>query len=374
MQSQKFIKCAACHSLTDCDEFKALARQSRWQFVKDKKLCIRCFKNHLVRRCKSNKLCGIDGCRLVHNPLLHRRSEELRNTEDTTGKPESNAVCLHQKQCEKVLFRYIPVTLHANGRAVDTIALIDEGASCTLLDEFLAHKLMLTGPTEELCLRWTGNITQQEPNSKIVSLEISARGTDLVKYSLHKVRTLANLDLPQQSLQMNVIEKRQHLKSLPILPYSECKAGILIGLDHAKLSLPLEIRESKDDGLIATRCKLGWSVYGRDGREQLTEARLMHICPCTKYSDLDTLMRSYFSFEAVGISPYVKPLVSTEDERALKIMEKTTRYIAHEKRWETGLLWRYDHVDLPDSYAMARKRLECLEKKMNKNAALKDYL
>jgi len=55
-------------------------------------------------------------------------------------------------------------------------------------------------------------------------------------------------------------------------------------------------------------------------------------------------------------------------------MEATTKYISNESRWETGLLWKYDKINMPDSYPMALKRLKCLEAKMLKNPKLKTFL
>ncbi|XP_036340974.1 uncharacterized protein LOC118750361 [Rhagoletis pomonella] len=372
-------KCTGAHDLAECREFKALSRQLRWQLIKEKRLCIRCFKNHQVRRCNSNKWCGVDGCRLAHNPLLHgqRLQQQTKPHEsDDTGNAEveNSVICLHQKPHDRAIFRYVPVTLHANGVTLETVALIDEGASCTLLDDTLARQLKLSGPSEDLCLRWTGNITQQDKNSQIVSFEISARGNDSVKYGMRSVRTIANLKLPRQSLQVGDIRERDHLKSLPIVSYDSSRAGLLIGLDRVKLCVPLEVRQNQNDGLVAARCRLGWSVYGRDKHDRSPNERLMHICECSKDGNLDNLMRSFFSVESVGISPTVKPPMSKDDERAWQIMQSTTKYVESERRWETGLLWRFDRIDLPQSYQMALKRLECLERKMDKDPHLKDFI
>ncbi|XP_070067090.1 uncharacterized protein [Drosophila virilis] len=55
-------------------------------------------------------------------------------------------------------------------------------------------------------------------------------------------------------------------------------------------------------------------------------------------------------------------------------MEATTTYLEDEKRWQTGLLWRFDRMHLPDSYQMAVKRLKCLEAKMSKDPPLKEFM
>ncbi|XP_046868666.1 uncharacterized protein LOC124461157 [Drosophila willistoni] len=89
---------------------------------------------------------------------------------------------------------------------------------------------------------------------------------------------------------------------------------------------------------------------------------------------LDAAMKEYFAMESSGTRVPSKPLRSKDDERALQIMEATTSYCPIDKRWQTGLLWRFDKVDLPDSYSMAMRRLQCLEAKMAKDIDLKSFM
>lgn len=54
------------------------------------------------------------------------------------------------------------------------------------------------------------------------------------------------------------------------------------------------------------------------------------------------------------------------------IMESTTKRIG--RRFETGLIWKYDDIKLPESYPVAKRRLYCLEKKMSLDQKLKENL
>lgn len=65
-------------------------------------------------------------------------------------------------------------------------------------------------------------------------------------------------------------------------------------------------------------------------------------------------------------SPVV--LESVDDNRARKIMEQTT--VRRGDRFETGLIWKYDVIEFPDSFNMAVKRLECLERRMMRDPTL----
>ncbi|XP_068148385.1 uncharacterized protein, partial [Drosophila tropicalis] len=141
--------------------------------------------------------------------------------------------------------------------------------------------------------------------------------------------------------------------------------------------VPLEIRESEGDDVVAARCRLGWSVYGRHSDAAPASSHILHICECNEASSmraLDASMKEYFAMESSGTRVPSKPLRSKDDERALQIMEETTSYCPIDKRWQTGLLWRFDKVDLPDSYSMAMRRLQCLEAKMAKDIDLRSFM
>ncbi|XP_064556691.1 uncharacterized protein LOC135441137 [Drosophila montana] len=161
---------------------------------------------------------------------------------------------------------------------------------------------------------------------------------------------------------------------LNILPYNNVKAQLIIGLDNIKITAPLEIREGENDDVIAARSRLGWSVYGRPMVGESTTPRLLHICQCSATRGMDEALKSYFALESLGVSVSSNPLRSREDERSMQIMEATTTYLEDEKRWQTGLLWRFDRIHMPDSYQMAVKRLKCLEAKMFKDPPLKEFM
>ncbi|XP_070142278.1 uncharacterized protein [Drosophila kikkawai] len=299
----------------------------------------------------------------------------MANNGAQAAPPRGAAGFIPVQSTKKALFRYIPVTLHNGSRAVDVLALIDEGSSCTLMERKLADELGLDGPEEELCLKWTGDMTQTEAKSKLVCINVSAAGCLDVKCVLKGVRTVSKLDLPLQSFDDQILNDHNHLRSVPVSTYSNARAQMIIGLDHIKICVPLEVQEANNDDLIAVRCQLGWSVYGRCGLEEAMLPRVLHVCQCTCATPaLDEAVKAHFSLEASGVSVSSKPLRSKEDEQSLKIMNRTTKYISNDSRWETGLLWRYENVELPDSYHMALRRLKCLESKMLKDPELNEFL
>ncbi|XP_051864278.1 uncharacterized protein LOC127566291 [Drosophila albomicans] len=373
-------KCGGTHRLSECVDFRASNVKQRWEFVKSKRLCFGCFWRHLVRNCKARETCGVDGCKSIDHVLLHTAAgSDGRNKLSGQAVPrsvnkEESSIMFHGKTASSPLFRYIPITIHGKSKSVKTFALADEGAACFLIERSLSDELELEGPATQLCLKWTGDVSKVENNSQSLDITVSATSMESQRYTLKSVRTVSDLDLLKQSLDKQLLESRSHLCTLPIDPYSNVRARIIIGLDNIKWTIPLELHESEDDDVIAARCRLGWAVYGRSAKEYSSIPRLLHICQCSETDSLDVVLKEHFSLESLEIVATINPLRSKDDERSVQIMEATTTFLADEKRWQTGLLWRFDKVVLPDSYEMCLKRLKCLESKMSKDPQLRNFM
>lgn len=76
--------------------------------------------------------------------------------------------------------------------------------------------------------------------------------------------------------------------------------------------------------------------------------------------------------ENFGVKIGNKFLESKEVQRARQILESTT--VKENGRYKSRLLWKYEQVDLLNSYNMALRRLQCLESKMAKNTPLAENL
>ncbi|XP_062700764.1 uncharacterized protein LOC115269619 [Aedes albopictus] len=123
---------------------------------------------------------------------------------------------------------------------------------------------------------------------------------------------------------------------------------------------------------IAVKCRLGWSIYGYLSKQENREAVVnFHVAVGNDYeSEMNEQMRDYFTLENVGVTAGHGKLESVDDKRATSILRDTTRRIADGTRYETGLLWKVDNPDFPDSYPMAVRRLELLERRLNKDPEL----
>ncbi|XP_055622808.1 uncharacterized protein LOC129766312 [Toxorhynchites rutilus septentrionalis] len=83
-------------------------------------------------------------------------------------------------------------------------------------------------------------------------------------------------------------------------------------------------------------------------------------------NDLHDSMRKFFAVEDAAVT---KQLEAEEDKRARSILEATT--VRKGSRMETGLLFRTDVVNFPDSFPMALIRMKGLEKRLAKDPELR---
>ena len=72
--------------------------------------------------------------------------------------------------------------------------------------------------------------------------------------------------------------------------------------------------------------------------------------------ELHEQVERFWALESHEFSHDGDTLNSLEDERALKILKRTTRL--KDGRCEAGLLWRNDNPELPTNRVQAEKRLQ----------------
>ncbi|XP_065094703.1 uncharacterized protein LOC135715317, partial [Ochlerotatus camptorhynchus] len=260
----------------------------------------------------------------------------------------------------------LPTDSTSNNQAsVETLAFLDDGSSFTLVEKELAEELGVKGKVEPLCLQWTGSIRRTETESQLIRIGIS--GVDGGKvYALDGVRTVDNLDLPPQTLQFEQIAQRfTYLRGLPVASYTNAVPRILLGVDNAQLIVTLKKRDRKVYEPVAAKTKLGWTLYGNvEGPDVPQEYRHLHICARSPDQELHDLVKGFFNVESIGISA-VPAIESEDNQRARQILKETT-VRTPSGRFETGLLWKYDYIEFPDSRSMAEQRMKCLEKKLSK--------
>ncbi|XP_035773157.1 uncharacterized protein LOC118456469 [Anopheles albimanus] len=251
----------ACASLVACKRFAEMDVSARWELVKGKSICRTCLRNHRSP-CRVEQRCAKENCGRKHHNLLHDDNYWKQHTASTST--EKKAEChTHSTHSDSTLLKYVPVTLYANNRKVDTMALLDDGSTSTFIEHALFKELGVSGEPRPLCVAWTGEQQRYERNSVELPLQISGRHHDSKIYTMPAVHTLELIKIHPQSVHPDKLARcYPHLKGLPISPYENAEIRLIIGVDNRHLTDALRTVEGGAEEPAAAKTRLGWVVYG----------------------------------------------------------------------------------------------------------------
>lgn len=363
-------KCPVCeqggHSSPDCEEFKKLNENGRWDMAKARRLCFRCLRyRSKTHNCKA-KPCGISGCKYFHHRMLHynKKTEEASIEHKASTENINSAWTTTKKQS---YLKIMPVKVTGPAGKIDTFALLDDGSTVTLIDDHIADKVGLQGPVDPLRIEAINEMKTAETASRRVSLTL--RGPNNREERI-QARTVRNLRVSPQEVTKQQLLECEHLRDMQdILAYANAKPGILIGQDNWHLLLATKTKKGNKNQPVASLTPLGWVLHGSYTRTLGRDFhRVHHLAEQEKEDELHEMMKQYFAMDALCITP--KKPQSDPEEQALRILEKNTSR-TEDGRFQTGLLWRKEDVVFPNNYENSLKRLINIEKKIDRDPALK---
>lgn len=374
-------KCDQDHLLTACPKYKALSVDQRWRLIREKGVCFKCAQRRHRRIVCKAKPCGVNDCRRPHHSSLHndekteaRKPEEAKTDESPKQEAVLSVATRPAPGPKTVLLKMCPIIVTGPRGEAKTYALLDEGATITLIDKELAASIGAEGPSQPLHLSGV-NMSQQEMESQLVSVEV--KGVKETDGHRIRARTIKDLKLYQQAIPETLLDY-EHLRDLDRdeVCYGTARPGLLVGTDHWECIVSRELRVGSQNQPAASRTQLGWVVHGTAPRGTIyREGNVLHLYePARPTSagdqELHNLVETHFKIESLGIQK--KPRVSEADKRAISIVERTTKKI--DGGYEVGLPWRRDDTAMPSSYNQAFRRLKKIEEKMDSDPAFeKNY-
>ena len=163
-----------------------------------------------------------------------------------------------------------------------------------------------------------------------------------------------------------------HLEPIPLKKYSYADVDMILGQDLFHFIRPLECFDSdRKNTPVAVRLSLGWVLSG----PLPSTSGLFSTCfkAVTTNKDTDSelaeQLRSWYDIESYGVFKQVDSR-SAADARAEKILEATTYHDG--SRYRVGMLWAEDESSLPNNYFSALVQLKSLERRLGKDAELKE--
>ena len=207
--------CKRHHTLPECDNFQQKNISDRITFTIQHHLCFTCLlsSEHVKRKCPGSKVCSVQGCIQRHHPLLHEVPQPI----------------YYHYNDVRIYYQIVPITIRNGSVAMKTFAFLDAGSSLPLIEEDLANKLGLQGRQDPLTMTWTQTLTVEQDTSRRVQLTIA--NDQGKEFLLKEVRTVKNLQLPQQTIDTNrLLALYPFLKGIKIESFTNAYPTILIGL------------------------------------------------------------------------------------------------------------------------------------------------
>ncbi|XP_026331796.1 uncharacterized protein LOC113239143 [Hyposmocoma kahamanoa] len=355
--------CTLCnsteHEAASCSRFLEADSDERWNIAKAKNLCFRCLKYRSKKHGCKRICCGTDGCTRCHHNLLHFTKKEKEDGEPRTEKVASTWTTAGRSTYLKM----VPIRVCGPKRNVNTFALLDDGSTVTLVDADLATETGVKGPIEPLHIEAIANEQMSSPTSQRVTLHIEG-APRTVKI---QARTIKNLHISPQRITEKDLDNCKHFDGLiDQLRYDEAKPRILIGQDNWELLIASETRRGAPHLPVASLTPLGWVLHG--ARTRILGQRVHYVNHLASTEDnIDAQLKQYFSIESLTTAP--RRPTSDPEQRALDLLNARTTQLPN-GRYETGLLWRDEDIDMKNNYENAYKRLLSIEKKIDRDPQL----
>ena len=391
------VKCQCCsepHYVYQCRKLRSLSVEERWSIVKKQGLCKLCLHSgHFAARCTLSLRCKKKNCgSTAHNTLLHlvsKGSEAQSSTNQPTTSEESQVKSLatssrmsNTLQGRGTYLDIVPVKVFTKDETIQTYALLDSGSDRSFCEARLIRELNVRGSPVKMSIQTMSPSNPHVMDCSLVQLQVSSMNDDHCM-SLNEVVVVDSILVAPSFVPVEKMMQCPHLCDISLLSIKDATVTLLIGNDCVVAHRCLESRfspnpESSPD---AIRTPFGWTLRGRYFKgmvndedsynflvrgmkwpsdvqdledEILTdEGEIISLSSNADYCDKEGLLTTLQAHQEMlefGLQYFV------EDPVAYDIMQRNLKY--KNGRYELPLLWRNDAVLLPNSYAMAIRRIE----------------
>ncbi len=345
------------HKIVQCDKFKSMTPPERRRGLAKDDRCFACFeKGHKVPKCPRSILCTI--CQRGHHTLLHLPPRSAGNPTilaavmkeedaDSDDSLASQAVFVARptssgRSTARISLHTVPLLLsNPQGKKKAHLnCMLDSGASATFISLRAAEQLSLTGYSHRIKLTGVEGLSR---SLDVVTAQVQVQLQDgswkriFVQISDDPAASYSPIDWS------TLKNKFSHLAHLPVPPpVPDRPVDVLLGQDAAHLMIALEpdVCAADNDGPVARRTPLGWSVGGPTA------------IPCTTQE-----LESFFAFrQTVATDDREPPFAGNWEARRLRRPDAV--FIeAEEELSEAALtaavLRRLDEEDAPQAESLS---------------------
>ena len=138
------------HKIWMCNKFKQQAVNKVFETLKKLTICFCCLISHLIKDCKSERVCGVNGWTKKHNRILHSDAQKFnQNTKDKKAEdPASQNRVGSSPMMSTRNNRFLQlsaISIANEKRCVETNAFCVTGSTVSFMDQTLVDLLRLEG-------------------------------------------------------------------------------------------------------------------------------------------------------------------------------------------------------------------------------------
>ncbi|XP_042887381.1 uncharacterized protein LOC122263122, partial [Penaeus japonicus] len=260
-------------------------------------------------------------------------------------------------------------------KGLTTCALLDSGSTRTFCSRRVADSLGLRRDTNRMVVTTLLEETCQD----VEQVELMARGICTRKHKPILLSRVIVMDSLPKGLHLtraglSEIAYWPHLKDLPQIldKTTQLTVELLIGLDAPTALMPVEVRRGRDGELFAVRTRLGWAVNGplyskRDSTLRLSDYVGEVVEQSQGDARLEEDIKQFWGMETQADEE--RRGWSVEDQRVIDLWDgKGTRVGCHH---QLPIPFRDISPTFPDNWGMARRRLNSLKTRLEKDTQLR---
>ncbi len=353
--------CEGAHHSTRCYKFLENDIEKRKEWVVSKRLCFRCLSNyHYAKACR--KKCT--NCSREHHAVLCPRNirtntcEKVKVDDKSTSDEQQTGVGLLSINQSVSFLPTARVEVQCrDGSWQSATLLFDSGADRSYVSKSLVSKV---GP------KWVRNTSvsfatfggrNQGSRSKVFQLGVRGRTGSRVDINVCEIPVIC-LPLHRPTVHKRILEAFD-VELADEFSGGELCIDILIGQDLFWSLMKDGLVRHKGSNVSAQESVFGWVLSGSHGQGTSSGVAMLNIS-----SIPDDIVSRFWDLESIGVSERSDP-DSLVERFCAGVEYKDGRY-------EVGLTWREKHPPLLDNKPVAIARLRRLEKRLEKEPALRE--
>lgn len=335
--------CNADHAIFSCSTFNKMQAVEKFEVVKKMKLCTVCLQPHMTRDCTSNWKCF--KCGRKHNTTLH-----IEKTE--------NVHSIQDDECEVLLPTAIIKVEKADGTFIFCRALIDQGATTSMISEDTVSKLQLLRKQTNTYMKSFDGLVSKSRG--MTTIKFRSRFDDIKNEFSANVNITRKITSWLPSKYMELRKQHAHLKLAD--PHFDVPGPIDILLG-AKTYKDILLYDVQKNILLAQETHLGYIISGGVTDKKCNNVRRVHLSTIS----LENEIKKFWEIEEKNVN---HPNWSTEENLCEQFYVNTT-IRGRDGRYTVRLPFKTNNKKLGRSRHIAISNFLKLEKKFRTNPELK---